>query len=319
MADRSINWDNVNTIVHDYIAPHVQDAIFTSQVTYMTLEANNRVILRGGDSISWPVAMAKLKSGSYRGASQFPSQEVQTKRRAVLEWKQLFVDIVVSNYDAKRAQGPLATLDLVDELRQEATLAAVDTAGTQIYGDGSGNGSLDLDGARNGFDDGTLYATYAGLSRAGNTWWQGNVNSTGGNLTLSAMNSSYSSATVGNAHPNLITTTQTLWNRMWDRVQPQQRYEAGDERNRLARVGFDSIRFNGADVAHEDDGGVLPSGNIFYWNTDYIELRVEPNTMWSWTGWKVPYQADAQQGQILFMGNMLTLQPRLVARDTGVT
>jgi hypothetical protein len=261
---------------------------------------------------------AKLRSGSYRGMTPFPSQEVQINQRALLEWKQLFVDVVVSQYDLKRATGPLAVVDLADELRQAATMAASDVMGDQLYGDGTGNGGLDLDGARVGVDDNTTYTTYAGISRAApNTWWRGNVSATGGPLTTAAMNQSYGNATVGNAHPTLISTTQTLWNKLTDRVIPQQRYEAGDERNRTAQIGFDAIRHLGADVVHDSH---VPSGNMFYWNIESMELRVNgEDGMWGWTGWKESSSQDGKQGQLLFFGNLLFLNPRLFARDTGVT
>jgi len=313
---------NINSIVRDDIAPSVTDAIFTDNVTYATLEANNKVVTRGGESVGWPVGFAKLNAGSYRGMTPFPSQEKQINKRAQLEWKQLFVDVVVSAYDFERATGPLAVVDIVDELRQMAILTGGDLMGQQVFGDGTGNGNLDLDGAAVAVDNGTIYPTYAGITRTTDTWWKGHVNATGGALTTSAMNASYSGTdntgpTVGNAHPTLEVTTQNLWNKLLDRVIPSQRYEAGDERNRTARIGFDAIRHIGADVVHDSH---CPSGNIWYFNVDDIELRVNgEDRMWGWTGWKTPTNQDGQQGQILFMGNLIFHSPRLHARDTGVS
>ena len=316
MADRQVYWDLVNSITHDFIQPKVVDQIFTDNPLYATLEANERVTMRGGESISWPVMYDKLNAGSYRGMTPFPSQEKNISKRATLEWKQAYVDVVVSAYDANRARGPLAVMELVDELRQAATLAASDFMGFQVYGDGSGNGSLDLDGARAAFDDGVLYDSYAGFSRASNPWWKGNVDSTGGAISKSGMNDSYGDATIGNAHPNIMTTTQRIWNRVWDTVIEQQRYEAGNESNRTAKLGFDAIRFNGADIVHDSH---CPGGNMWYWNTDYIEMRVQEGRMFDWTGWKTPTNQDGQQGQLLFMGNFCFTSPRMFARDTGIT
>ena len=278
-------------------APPLASGATTMNVFYATLEANSKVVTRGGENIGWPVNFAKLNSGSYRGMTPFPSQEKTINQRAQLEWKQLFVDIVVSGTDFERATGPLAVVDLVDELRQVAVMTAGDLMGTQVFSDGTGNGGLDLDGVLVGIDNSTLYPTYAGISRSTNTWWRGNVNSTGGNLTTSAMNVSYGTATVGNAHPTLEITTQTLWNKLLDRVIPSQRYEASDERNRTARIGFDTIRHLGADVVHDSH---CPSGNIFYVNVDDMELRVNgEHRMFGWTGWKTPELA----GLSSVMGN----------------
>lgn len=310
------NFDTVSAIVRDDIVPAVTDAIYEDNVFYATLEDRNRVIVRGGESYGWPVMFAKLNSGSYRGSTPFPSTEVQINKRAQVEIKQLYADVVVSGYDFERASGPLAVVDLLDELRQAAIMTAGDLMGTQVFGDGTGNGGLDLDGSLVGADNGTLYPTYAGITRSGNLWWRGNVNSAGGNLTTSAMNADYGLATKGNAHPTLEVTTQTLWNKLLDRVVPSQRYEAGNAANRTAKIGFDAIRHLGADVVHDSH---CPSGNIQYFNMDDIEMRVlNENRMWGWTGWKTPANADLQQGQLLFAGNLLWKNPRLHARASGV-
>ncbi len=288
------SWDSVSSIVRDDIVPAITDAVYSDNVFYATLEDRNKVIVRGGESYGWPVMFQKLNAGSYRGATPFPSQEVQITKRATLEIKQLFVDVVAAGIDYERASGPLAIVDLLDELRQSTVMTAGDIMGDQVFGDGTGNGGLDLDGARVGVDNGTLYPTYAGISRTGNTWWQGHVNAAGGNLTTSAMNSDYGDATVGNAHPTLEVTTQALWNKLLDRAIPSQRYEAGNPANRTAKIGFDAIKHLGADVVH--DAHCL-SGNFWYFNMDDIEMRVlNEQRMWGWTGWKTPANADVQQG-----------------------
>ena len=309
-------WDNVSSVVRDDIVPAVTDAIYESNPFYATLEERNKVIVRGGESYGWPVMFAKLNSGSYRGSTPFPSLEVQLNRRATVEVKQLFADVVVSGYDFERATGPLAVVDILDELRQASIMTAGDLMGDQVFGDGTGNGNLDLDGARVGIDNATLYPTYAGINRSTNLWWRGNVNATGGNLTTSAMNADYGDATTGNAHPTLEVTTITLWNKLLDRVVPSQRYEAGNAANRTAKIGFDALKHLGADVVHDSH---CPSGNIWFFNMDDIELRVlNEQRMWGWTGWKTPANADLQQGQLLFAGNLLWKNPRLHARSTGV-
>lgn len=316
VTNRYTNWDEVSAIVDSDIVPEVTDQIYTSNVFYATLEDRNRVIVRGGESYTWPVMYDKLNAGSYRGTTPFPSLEKQTKTRAQVEIKQLFVDVVVSGYDYERASGPLAVVDLLDELRQEVTMAAGDEAGTQVYADGTGNGGLDLDGARVGVGTSANYATYAGISRATNTWWDANLNATGGQFTSSIQNTDYGNAEEGNAHPTLEVTTQALWNKVLDRASALQRYDAGNEANRTAKIGFDAIKHLGADLVHDSH---CPAGNVWYFNMDTIELRViNENRMWGWTGWKTPASADLQQGQLLFMGNLLFKAPRLNSRATGM-
>ena len=114
MADRNVFWDLVNSITHDFIQPMVVDQIFTDNPMYATLEANERVVMRGGESISWPVMYDKLNAGSYRGMTPFPSAEKQISKRAILEWKQVFVDVVVSSENFSAGSGKI-TIPLMSE------------------------------------------------------------------------------------------------------------------------------------------------------------------------------------------------------------
>ena len=67
--------------------------------------------------------------------------------------------------------------------------------------------------------------------------------------------------------PDLILTTQTIWNRFWERSQTSERNVAED----LRAIGFDSVRFNGADVVVDPH---CPSGYIWLLNTKYMEFWV---------------------------------------------
>ena len=191
---------------------------------------------------------------------------------------------------------------------------------TYIAGDGTGNAGKDFDGILNAIDDGTTYATYGGITRtsSANTWWNANVDATGGAVTLDVINTMIGSCTIGEKKPDLILTTQTLFNKVWSRVQPQQRFMAPSGKNAdFASVGFSGIEFNGHAAMMVDNH--IPSGYMFFLNTDFWKMVINKNRNFYWTNEKNPSDADAYVRQLLLMGNFICQAPRLQGMLSGLT
>jgi hypothetical protein len=142
--------------------------------------------------------------------------------------------------------------------------------GIDTWLDGTGNSSKALDG----FDIaiGTT-GTYGGINRSTDPEGlaiRGNVDTTGGAFALSALQTMWGRATIGTAHPTMICTTQALFDAIWARLQPQQRYPlVGERAGQLADAGFTVLMFNGVPVTV--DMGIA-AGTIYGLNTNYIKL-----------------------------------------------
>ena len=85
-----------------------------------------------------------------------------------------------------------------------------------------------LDGLLAANDDGTHYAQYGGLARAGigtgpNAGINGYYTSLNNPISVQALQFAIGSGSFGNVQPNLSFTTQPIWDTLWLRMLPSQR------------------------------------------------------------------------------------------------
>jgi len=245
----------------------------------------------------------------------------ETKVPMVFDWRQLWVNLSIDGLTMLQNAGAAKVIDLVDTETDTARLTIADTLGTGLFGDGTGTvtSAKAINGLLQAVDDSTNYSTYGGITRGADAVGlavKGVYDATGGAISLSAVNAQFGVATIQPEKPDLIVTTQTLWSKLWDRVQPQQRYPTGPAFNDLAEIGFDVININGASIVVDSH---VPSGYLFGLNTNYVKLVVHSQRDFHFTGFKVPINQDAIVGQILWAGNMVAMAPRMHFQMRGLT
>jgi len=298
------------------------DNVFQSNAIWIRLASQERILLDGGEKIRQSIVYDKLNNGWYSGLDTFDISRKLTKVPLIFNWKQLYVDITIDGMSMLQNSGAAKVIDMVESEMDTARLTIADTLGTGLFGDGTGvvTPAKAVDGLLVAIDDNTNYPTYGGISRAGAdavaTAIQGIYNATGGPLNLPAVNTQFGRATIQPEKPDLIATTQTLWNKLWDRVQPSQRIPQGPGFDDLAAIGFDAINFNGAAVVVDSH---VAAGSLFGLNTGYIKLIMHRDRDFHFTGFKVPLNQDAIVGQILWAGNLVIPSPRLHFQMRGLS
>lgn len=195
---------------------------------------------------------------------------------------------------------------------------------TDMYLDGAGTSSpaTAMDGFNRAIDNGNTFSTYGGITRsdivANGTNNQGINGYTASVTTLALANlqTAFGAAWFGAEHVDLIATTQTIWDIIWNKIQPQQRFM--EESSDVAKVGFMALRWNGSQITVDQ---YSPSGNIYGLNTKHILFFIStlPKYQFGFTGWKEAQNTDDVAGQFLFGGNMLLPAPRLFFKITGIT
>lgn len=200
--------------------------------------------------------------------------------------------------------------------------------GTDIFLDGTGvtSGTINLDGMQQALDNGTAlgFTSYGGITRTdlgvangtNNAGINGYSNASTTVFTMAAFQTAYGAAWFGNEHVDLIVTTQTLWNIIWNKILPQQRYM--EESTDVAKIGFQSLRWNGASVCVDQ---YCPANFIFGLNTKYIQFWIStlPKYQFGFTGFKEAQNTDDVAGQYLFAGNLLFPAPRLFFMFSAIT
>jgi hypothetical protein len=197
--------------------------------------------------------------------------------------------------------------------------------GTDLFLDGTGvnSSAISLDGLQQALDNGNTFTSYGGITRTdlgvvagtNNAGINAYVN-TVATFNMAALQTAYGSAWFGNEHVDLIATTQAVWNIVWNKILPQQRFL--EESSDVAKCGFQSLRWNGASIVVDQ---YSPAGVIWGLNTKYISLYIStlPKYQFGFTGFKEAQNTDDVAGQYLFAGNLLIPAPRLMFQINGVT
>jgi hypothetical protein len=180
---------------------------------------------------------------------------------------------------------------------------------SKILNDGmrAGGEAEQIDGLPAICDDGTNYSTYGTITRSTDTWAQGQLDGTGGAYANSIFQSMYGDCSKNNKHPDMIITTQAVYNSVWGKMTPQQRYQQTSAHADLRALGFSGIEFNDALIVVDDD---LDSGLAFFLNTDYLEFVVHRDRNMDWQDFMTHLDEDAKTGRFYWMGNLVCTAPR---------
>jgi hypothetical protein len=253
----------------DEVRPDLVDNLFRSNALFARLYQKGKVVLDGADEIRIPFIYDRLPGDWYTGLGPFAVTQKEIITSLRFNWKSVYTSITLPGLDVFKNSGPYRSFDLVAAQLTTARMTLADKLGTAIFNDGTN--AAQLTGLRGAI--GTS-GTYGGITRDSSvvgTAVQGNVDTTGGAITLPFINSLMGTASRGGAEkPDLLVTTQTLWDAVWARVQPQQRYPNPSQQD-IANVGFDVININGAALVADSH---CPDGYLFGLNTNYMEFYV---------------------------------------------
>ena len=312
----ALTYADIDAAVKKKYLPSLIDQVFISNALLVKLMAGSQVVFDSGLKIAQPVLYGQLAGGSYFGMDTFDTSYKQTQTYAEWDWKACYVNVTIPGTDMARTEGDEKIIGLVQSKMETASMTMNELLSTMLFGDGTGNNSKDFDGLLNAVDDGNTYPSYGGLTRTTDApWFTAQLDSTGGAVTLDAIQNMIGLCTVGTKKPNLAFTTQAIYNKLWARVQPQQRFLDG--KSELAKVGFSGINFNGHMEIIVDNH--CPSGYFYCLNTEFWKLVLNRNRNFYWTEEKTPTDQDAYCRQLLTMGNLLCNQPRVQGVLTGLS
>jgi hypothetical protein len=187
-----------------------------------------------------------------------------------------------------------------------------------MYLDSLGARGLHLDGLQMWVDDGNVYPTVGGITRAdimanGTVGGLNAYTTTTTAFNLQLLNTAYGNSWFGSDHVDLIACTQNGWNLIWNALQPLQRYM--DTASDVGKAGFQSLRFNGAEAVidkYEPVAAGSTNGLMLGLNTSYIEwyFSTNPKFQFGFTGFKEAQNSIDVSGQFLVASQLVMPNPR---------
>lgn len=301
--------------VAEHRRPDLVDNFFNSASLTVALRAKNKVPVKGGEVIKVPHIYTNFSASSYGRGDEFSTTVVEFATQMTFDWKFVYAPVNLDVIDVELNDAPERSFDLVDAALEVGELSLVNDFSTQLYADGTGNGSKDIAGLAIAV---SRTGTYGGIARGtdaqGASIRAAVEDATGGTLSLAAVNTQFGVCVIARKKPDIISTTQTLHDRMWERSQPSEQNKGGEA---WRAIGFTSgVRFNGADVIV--DAGV-PSGLLYFLNSEFWELMTHVKWDFRFRGFMEPANQQRQVGQLIWWGSLVCRGPRFQGVMSGLS
>lgn len=274
------------------------DNIFTARpLTYFLTDKGRIRMLNGGTKIVEPLIYGQNSTvASYSGYDTISLTAQSGITAAEYDWKQYAASIAISGIEEAKNNGEQEIINLLEAKIMQAEESMREGFNQMFFGDGTGNSGKNWNGLGNIVE---ASGTVGGINRAtaGNEYWQSYEENTAGALTLAQMSTAYNSVSVGNDHPDMVLTTQTLFEKYEALLQPQLRYTD----TKTADAGFQNLLFKAAPVVYDEH---CTAGVVYFLNSKYLTLVGHSGKWFAQTEFVRPENLDARYALIMCYGNL---------------
>lgn len=149
------------------------------------------------------------------------------------------------------------------------------------------------------------FAEFSGTDSTSATFDECTNTSAGVAKMVKKMTHMYGALTVDNDQPDLIVTTQVIFDAYESSLQANKRW-TGDAS--LADAGFQTLRFKGATVVVDSH---CPAGQMYMLNTRYLDFKVHNKRNFAFEPFKRQEANDVMQARIFWMGQLTCSNARM--------
>lgn len=291
----------------------LEDNVFTARPLTYWLSDKGRIRMEsGGTKIVEQLIYGQndtVKSYSgYETLSLTPQEGISA---AEYDWKQYGASIAISGIEEAKNNGEHAIINLLEAKIMQAEESLREGFNQMFFADGTGNSGKNWNGLANIVE---ANVALGGIDPtvSGNEFWASYENNTAGALTLAQMATAYNSVSVGNDHPDMVLTTQTLFEKYESLLQPQLRYTD----TKTADSGFQNLLFKSAPVMYDVHA---PAGTMFFLNSKYLKLVGHSDKWFSQTEFVRPENQDARFALIMCYGNLVCSNRKKQGKLTAKT
>ena len=356
----ALSLSDLTAYTEQYIVERTTDVIFKESPLLARMLSRRRMRFAGGTYIQRPLMYASLNGGWFGKGDTMNIAYVTTDTAVTVNIKTVYVNITLYFIDNILNRGPQAAFSIVESKFANASMTMAQLIATALYQDGQSSvappftgalsGTKSLDGLLAWVDDGNnsnSYPSATDLTKAFTsvggqtrsdffttapvfsgattpaTAIQGLNSYTNRSFTpftLNEINTAYGNAWFGRDFPDLIVCTQTGYNRMWNAIQPLQRYNMDASGSDVGKIGFNAFQFNASTVVVDkympNDG---TNGAMFGLNTNYLELYSSDakSAQFGFTGFKEAQQSLDVAGQFVWAGDLIVSNPRTCFKEVG--
>lgn len=293
------NFDSLLSTTLANYRSQLTDNVFTARpLTYWLMDKGRIRMLNGGTKIVEPLIYGQNSTvGSYQNYETISLTPQEGISAAEYDWKQYAASIAISGIEEAKNNGEQEIINLLEAKIMQAEESMREGFNQMFFGDGTGNSGKNWNGLGNLVESGNTVGGINSANGQGNDWWRSYEENTAGALTLLQMATAYNSVSVGNDHPDVILTTQTLFEKYESLLQPQLRYTD----TKTADAGFQNLLFKSAPIMYDVH---CTSGVVYFLNSKYISLVGHSGKWFSQTEFVRPENMDARYALIMCYGNL---------------
>jgi hypothetical protein len=289
------------------------DNVFTARPLTFFLQDRGRIrMLNGGTKIVEPLIYGTNSTvASYSGYDSLSLTPQSGITAAEYDWKQYAASISISGIEEAKNQGEQEIINLLEAKIMQAEESLREGFNQMFFGDGTGNSGKDWNGLGNIVE---ASGTVGGINRAtsGNEYWRSYEENTATALTLAQMATAYNTVSVGNDHPDMILTTQTLFEKYEALLVPNLRYTD----TKTADAGFQNLLYKAAPVVYDVH---CTAGVMYFLNSKYLTLVGHSGKWFAQTQFVSPEDVDARYALILCYGNLTCRNAKKQGKLTAKT
>lgn len=314
--------DDLYTSTWNNRRKEVVDSIFDATPFYKKLRSSGGVQLNGtgGRYLEIPLSYAKNETVRSIGKGDTVSlSETKFMTVAQYEWKFVAGTVVRYMVDDQRNKSVAQHLNWANAKINNLRDSMVDYFETMLFGDGTGNSSKDFEGLANLVDTTpTVARTVGNIAQATYTWWQNRQKTSTGPASiylLSDMRNLANTASEGQtrSYPNVLVTTQTVAELFDDEVLEQRQIVNGGTND---PVGAGESVWKGIPLIWS---GQCPSGRMYFLNTKFLGLNIDPDMDFRMTDWKaIPNQVEDRVAQVAIKGNFIATRRKSLGVLTSI-
>lgn len=292
----------------------ITDNIQDSHPLLLKLKENGNIVRESGgvafqENISYAENGTVQSQGEYDTYNTTPQDVLSA---ATFNQKIITGTVTMTTKEMKQNSGAEKIFSLMDSKMKVLEYSLKNYMGTQIYGDGTGNGGKDIGGLQHLVADDPTTGTVGGINRANYPIWRNQMRSFATeSLTPSAttieeiMEMLFLDCQVQNGEmPDLIMADRVYFSYFFESQLSIKRIVNGSSG---AKGGFRTLAWNGVEVVYDVNA---PANHMYFLNTKYLFLK-HLGEFFDNMGAERPVNQGVFVTPLEFIGNMTVTNSRV--------
>lgn len=335
---------NVTTTTNQYLAPFWTDLVLRDNYFFGKMMSKTKKW--DGSQMIFPVKTQKgVASVAFNGFDLLPITQQPVAVNMTFNPSFIATNVALAGTDLSINETPMQTLKLMKVTMESRAQDASDDIGNFLQSDGTQFGGKAPNGLANTIDNGTVAATYGGLSRSTYTNLNATVTASGGTISLVKTRTLWNAISDGPVIPDFIITDYTTWG-FFEQLQTSYQRNNMDfgPRDRITSQvsGYTEQRWDGMIIARDKkvttgyfymlNLSILEWYALKWWkgervspkardihNNVYDDKSYAPGDTFTWTGMIESYNQGAVNGFMIVGGQLICLAPFRNGVLTGIT